>query len=71
MALEGELNNLKSTGQKYIKYTHKDSEPDDALHACNYAFIGWDNYRNRNTKHYSANIDYSHDDTSFDMDDLT
>ncbi len=71
IALEGEKTFLKSTGQQYIKYIHKDSEPDDALHACNYAFIGWDNYRNKNTKHYSANIDYSHDDTSFDMDDLT
>ena len=70
VALEGEKAFLKSTGQQYIKYIHKDSEPDDALHACNYAFIGWDNYRTRNTKHYSANIDYSHDDTSFDMDDL-
>jgi len=71
VALEGEKTFLKSTGQQYIKYIHKDSEPDDALHACNYAFIGWDNYRNKNTKHYSTNIDYSHDDTSFDMDDLT
>jgi len=71
VAVEGEKTFLKSTGQQYIKYIHKDSEPDDALHACNYAFIGWDNYRNRNTKHYSTNIDYSHNDTSFDMDDLT
>jgi len=70
VALEGVSSDLKSTGQKFIEYTHKDSEPDDALHACNYAFIGWDNYKNRNKKHYSANIDYSHNDTSFDMDDL-
>ena len=70
VALEGEKTFLKSTGQQYIRYIHQDSEPDDALHACNYAFIGWDNYRNKNTKHYNVNIDYSHDDTSFDMDDL-
>jgi len=48
VALEGEKAFLKSTGQQYIKYTHKDSEPDDALHACNYAFIGWDLYKGNN-----------------------
>ena len=37
---------MKSTGQTYIKYTHKDSEPDDALQACNFAYIGWDILRN-------------------------
>ncbi len=47
VALEGEKANLKSTGQQYIKYTHKDSEPDDALQACNYAFIGWDLWKSR------------------------
>lgn len=47
VALEGEKANLKSTGQTYIKYIHKDSEPDDALQACNYAFIGWDLWRKR------------------------
>ena len=47
VALEGEKANLKSTGQQYIKYTHKDSEPDDALQACNYAFIGWDLWKGR------------------------
>ena len=58
VALEGVKSDLKSTGQKFIEYTHKDSEPDDALHACNYAFIGWDNYKMRNLKHLSANIGY-------------
>jgi len=47
VALEGEKANLKSTGQTYIKYIHKDSEPDDALQACNYAFIGWDLWKTR------------------------
>jgi len=47
VALEGEKANLKSTGQTYIKYVHKDSEPDDALQACNYAFIGWDVWKGR------------------------
>lgn len=42
VAIEGEKAKLKSTGQTYIKYTHKDSEPDDALQACNFAYIGWD-----------------------------
>jgi len=39
--IEGTEENLKSTGQTYIKYSHKDSEPDDALQACNYAYIAW------------------------------
>ena len=41
VAIEGEQASLKSTGQTYIRYTHKDTEPDDALHACNYAYIAW------------------------------
>ena len=44
--IEGTEENLKSTGQTYIKYSHKDSEPDDALQACNYAYIAW--YLGRN-----------------------
>jgi hypothetical protein len=47
VALEGEKNEIGNTGQQYIKYIHKDSEPDDALQACNYAFIGWDLWRKR------------------------
>jgi len=47
VALEGEKANLKSTGQTYIKYIHKDSEPDDVLQACNYAYIGWDLWNSR------------------------
>lgn len=54
VALEGELTNLKSTGQKYIKYTHKDSQPDDALQACNYAYIGWDIFRGEGSGHYGG-----------------
>jgi len=42
VALEGEMANLKSTGQQYIKYVHQDSQPDDALQACNYAYIAYD-----------------------------
>ncbi len=42
VALEGSKEKLKNTGQMYIKYTHKDIEPDDALQACNYSFIAWD-----------------------------
>jgi len=42
VALESETAKLKSTGQTYIRYIHKDSEPDDALQACNYAYIAWD-----------------------------
>lgn len=47
VALEGEKAKLKTTGQTYIKYIHKDSEPDDALQSCNYAFIGWDVWKKR------------------------
>lgn len=47
VALEGEKAKLKSTGQTYIRYIHKDSEPDDALQSCNYAYIGWDLWKDR------------------------
>jgi len=71
VALEGELTNLKSTGQKYIRYTHKDSNPDDALQACNYAYIGWDIYRGQGHGHYGGPItvtgnDRPDDTASFD-----
>ncbi len=56
VALDGEITKLKSTGQTYIKYTHKDSQPDDALQACNYAFIGWDIYRGQGVGHYGGPI---------------
>lgn len=56
VALEGEKAKLKSTGQTYIKYIHKDSEPDDALQACNYAYIGWDLLRGMGTSHYGGSI---------------
>ena len=42
VALQGSKEKLKNTGQMYIKYDHKDSEPDDALQSCNYSFIAWD-----------------------------
>jgi len=56
VALEGEKAKLKSTGQTYIKYIHKDSEPDDALQACNYAYIGWDLLRGMGTGHLGGSI---------------
>jgi len=49
VALEGIKEELKSTGQTRIRYTHQDSEPDDALMACNYAYIGWDIYKDRHS----------------------
>lgn len=57
VAIEGELTVNKATGQKYIRYTHKDSEPDDAFQSCNYAFIGWDIYRGKGSGHYGGSID--------------
>jgi len=56
VALEGEKAKLKSTGQTYIRYIHKDSEPDDALQACNYAYIGWDLLRGMGTGHLGGSI---------------
>ena len=48
-AVEGEKAKLKSTGQTYIRYFHADTEPDDALQACNYAYIAWDIGRSSDT----------------------
>lgn len=59
VALEAEKIPLKSTGQLYTSYGHKDSEPDDALHACIYANIAYDLFMGRATRHYSANIEYT------------
>jgi hypothetical protein len=56
VSLEGEKAKLKSTGQTYIRYTHKDSQPDDALQACNYAYIGWDIYRGEGHGHYGGAV---------------
>ena len=47
--MEGEKAKLKSTGQTYIRYFHADTEPDDALQACNYAYIAWDIGRSSDT----------------------
>ncbi len=66
VSLEGEITNLKSTGQKYIKYTHKDSEPDDALQACNYAHIGWNVYKGRGSGHYGGTIPFTDNDKPYD-----
>lgn len=38
-AVDGELVKNKATGQYYIKYTHDESRPDDAVHSCNYNWI--------------------------------
>lgn len=65
VALEGEYAKLKSTGQTYIKYTHQDSKPDDALQACNYAFIGWDIYHSKGTGHVGGKIDLTRKPKSF------
>lgn len=65
VALEGEKTQLKSTGQNYIKYTHKDSAPDDALQACNFAFIGWDIHRGKGIGHYGGPM-FSSADNSYD-----
>lgn len=71
VAIEAVKEYLKATGQKYIKYIHKDSEPDDAFQACNYNFTGfWDVYRRKNKEHYNSNIDYDPDVNSFDEEDV-
>ncbi len=38
--IEGESVNLQS-GKKYVRYTHPPESPDDALHACIYAYMAW------------------------------
>lgn len=70
VALEGEKTNLKSTGQQYIKYTHQESQPDDALQSCNYAFIAWDIYRGRGFGHYGGAVQLpdNDNDSSFGSD---
>lgn len=70
VALEGEYAKLKSTGQTYIKYTHQDSKPDDALQACNYAFIGWDIYRTKDTGHVGGKINLTKGPKSFYPEDI-
>lgn len=39
-SIESESMSLHS-GQDYVRYVHDAEEPDDALHACVYAFIPW------------------------------
>lgn len=38
--IEGESVDLQS-GKKYVRYTHPPESPDDALHACIYAYLAW------------------------------
>ena len=68
-AVEGEKAQHKGTGQQYIRYIHKDTEPDDALQACNYAYIAWDIGKSEGT-HIGGAIEgessTSHDGFAFD-----
>lgn len=70
VAIEGEYSKLKSTGQTYIKYTHPDSKPDDALQACNYAFIGFDIYKGVGEGHVGGGVDMTRKYNSYGMDDV-
>lgn len=70
VALEGEKAKLKNTGQTYIRYIHKDSEPDDALQACNYAYIGWDIWRGSHTGHVGGKLDMTKKTNRFDAADM-
>ena len=70
VAIEGEYTNLKSTGQLYIKYTHQDSKPDDALQACNYAFIGFDILQNNGEGHVGGSLDFSTKYKKYYADDM-
>lgn len=39
-AIEAESTELAS-GKRYTRYTHDEANPDDALHACGYAWLAW------------------------------
>lgn len=42
--IEAESVNL-SGGRKYVRYSHPVESPDDALHACIYAYLAWDSLK--------------------------
>jgi len=69
-AIEGEYAKLKSSGQTYIRYIHADSNPDDALHACNYALIGWHIFKGSHTGHVGGGLDMTKKTNRFDSSDL-
>ncbi len=66
VAIEGEKAKLKSSGQTYIRYIHADSNPDDALQACNYALIGWHIYHGSHTGHVGGGLDMTKKTNNFD-----
>lgn len=66
VAIEGEKAKLKSSGQTYIRYIHADSNPDDALQACNYALIGWHIYHGSHTGHVGGRLDMTKKTNNFD-----
>lgn len=70
VALEAEKAKLKSSGQTYIRYIHKDSEPDDALQACNYALIGWNIYNKSHTGHVGGALDMTKKYNKYSSDDV-
>lgn len=62
----------KSSGARYKRYFTPDGKPDDALHSSNYAITGFiDVCLNQNRQHLSSNINYSVNDSSFDIGDMT
>ena len=70
VSIEGEKAKLKSSGQTYIRYIHADSNPDDALQACNYALIGWHIYHNSHTGHVGGGLDMTKKNNRYDSSDM-
>lgn len=56
--IEGEYVYNKTIDRTLLSYLHKNTEPDDALQACNYGLIAWDIHKTKGLNHFTANIDY-------------
>lgn len=63
VAIEGKRI-TSSSGRSTFVYIN--DKPDDALQACNYAFIGWDIWRGKGRGHYGGPM-FSPNDNSYDM----
>lgn len=70
VAIEGEKAKLKSSGQTYIRYIHADSNPDDALQACNYALIAWHIWKGTHTGHVGGVLDMTKKTNRYDASDM-
>jgi hypothetical protein len=51
-------------GKQYVRYVHPEEQPDDALHACNYAYLAFLRRRGSGGRHVGGGIT-GDDDTSY------